>query len=145
MHICIHVQYFFSDKTIYQIVLNLFPEAKNLLKNSLLNSNIVCIKLYLIIVDDSLHTLTFIWCFLIAHGRWAKILLIWSSLLNLGFMVASSLLTISDFNSASWTFKSSMHECRATAWKKIKWERIISIFKVCSRWIDPRKFVLIFS
>ena len=122
MHIhCICIYMFnisFQTKQFIILYSICFLKQKKLLKNSLLNSYIVCIKLYLIIVDDSFYTPTFIWCFLIAHGRWAKILLIWSSLLNLGFMVASSLLTISDFSSASWTFKSSMHECRATAWKK---------------------------
>ncbi len=65
--------------------------------------------------------LTSIWFLLSAQGWWAKSLLMQSKRPNLEFMAGMSCVVsviIEDArNSASWTFKSSLQECLATAWK----------------------------
>ena len=119
---------------------------KKLLKNSLLNSYIVCIKLYLIIVDDILYTLYLYMMFFDSPWSMSQNLvnLIESSQLGFHggiFIVDNLRLQFSLMNIQKLHARMSSH-CL-----KEKYGRgYISIFKVlCSRWIDPRKFVLIFS
>ena len=120
---------------------------KKLLKNSLLNSYIVCIKLYLIIVDDILYRLKYLYM-MFFDSPWSMsqdlVDLIESSQLGFHggiFIVDNLRLQFSLMNIQKLHARMSSH-CL-----KEKYGRgYISIFKVlCSRWIDPRKFVLIFS